>query len=153
MTSSQAHTAFTTALPAYVEDPSWIAVALYLYGPEWRVVLNVPTQDNEEEGSAQNDSIANYLQAFEFEDGNDAQMDAHSFLVSFVCSQDDEYLSEGSSDDEDLSEGSSNDDDSNNDNVDRESVDHGNEFDTLHWASQQGGDEQEVLNEGKNPFA
>ena len=143
MTSSQAHTAFTTALPAYVEDPSWIAVALYLYGPEWRVVLNVPTQDNEEEGSAQNDSIATYLQAFEFEDGNDAQMDAHSFLVSFVCSQDDEYLSEGSS----------NDDDSNNDTVDRESVDPGNEFDTLHWASQQDGDVQEVLNAGKNRFA
>jgi len=41
LTSSQAHMAFKKAFIAYKCEPAWLAVAVYLYGNDWRSALNI----------------------------------------------------------------------------------------------------------------
>jgi len=63
LTSSQAHRAFLSAITLHHNDQSWIALAEYLYGEDWRDVLKIQ-EEAEEETSEE--------QATEDEDAEDA---------------------------------------------------------------------------------
>ena len=46
LTSSQAHYSFLAALPEYMNEEEWIALATYLLGPNWAVILKlIPTEN------------------------------------------------------------------------------------------------------------
>jgi hypothetical protein len=47
LTSSQAHMAFLKAFPAYQDQMAWIEVAKYLYGNDWKTILNVDDKSNQ----------------------------------------------------------------------------------------------------------
>ena len=91
-------------------------------------MLDIPIQENAEESNTQN-SIVTYLRSFVCEDGNNDQMEAYNFVNQFVFYQGAEAR--------------------NNDDVQEAAEDSDASFDILFWVSQQNGNVEEYINDGK----
>jgi hypothetical protein len=60
LTSSQANRAFLQSIVEYKDDPSWAAIALYLYGNDWMKILNLtpatPPLEESNDGASEGSS-------------------------------------------------------------------------------------------------
>ena len=109
-----------------------------MYGAAWRLVLNTPIEDTAEERVANNDNnatIVHYLQSFKCDDNDVDQVDAHSFLLAFVCPQ-----KNGTTNNEESASISQSDDDS----------DYSDDpLNALYWSNQEeGGNTEEMVTDG-----
>jgi hypothetical protein len=78
LTSSQAHMAFIKAFPAYQDHIAWIEVAKYLYGNDWKTVLNVDDKSNQMPTQRTNDSNV-----------DDAAGTLETYLYNIIPNEDD----------------------------------------------------------------
>ena len=92
LTSSQASKAFVLAFPDYKNDESWICVAKYLYGDDWREKLNVasaPIVDNENlesSSSGTENELFMYFNEIVLDEDDELANQALQFLKEYIGS-------------------------------------------------------------------
>ena len=90
-TSSQAHQAFVKALPLHLDDNDWVAVAEYVYGHNWKQVLNIDVQEEQEEESENVEdnpiTLPEYIANYEEDSVDDVDADDLRFAITWLISK------------------------------------------------------------------